>query len=141
MSALEANRRRPDVRISMMARSPKTHSCKTSGCARGLAVRSNGRRQSNDHCEQFDQADSNHQHRDCDRIVLEPMPISYIRDTPPCSSNLTTYAHMCRTLSLRGLCYFCLSSCWTSAAVGAGMGAASASYWALRQCPSDSQTL
>jgi hypothetical protein len=25
------------------------------------------------------------------------MPISYIRDTPPCSSNLTTYAHMCRT--------------------------------------------
>ena len=44
---------------------------------------------SNDHCEQFDQCDSNHQHRDCDRIVIEPMPI---RDTPPWSSNLTTYA-------------------------------------------------
>jgi len=53
------------------------------------AVRSNRRRQSNDHCEQFDQCDSNHQHRDCDRIVIEPMPI---RDTPPWSSNLTTYA-------------------------------------------------
>ena len=46
---------------------------------------------SNDHCEQFDQCDANHQHRDCDRIVIEPMPI---RDTPPWSSNLTTYAHM-----------------------------------------------
>src|SRR5215831_9797089 len=113
----------------MMARSTKTHSCKTSACARGLAVRSNRRRQSNDHCEQFDQADSNHQHRDCDRIVIEPMPLSYIRDTPPyirdtppCSSNLTTYAPMCRTISLRGLCYFCLSSCWTSAAICGGDG-------------------
>jgi len=90
--------------------------------ARCLAVRSNRRRQSNDHCKQFDHADSNHQHRDCDRI------------TPPCSSNLTT-------ISLRGLCYFCLSSCWTRAAICGGTGAASASYWALRQCPSDSQTL
>src|SRR5262245_28978285 len=81
-----------------MARSPKNTLTQDQRlCARGVAVRSNRRRQSNDYCEQFDQADSNHQHRDCDRIVLEPMPISYIRDTPPCSSNLTTYAHMCRT--------------------------------------------
>src|SRR5215510_15309616 len=86
-----------------------------------LAVRSSRRRQSNDHCKQFDHADSNHQHRDCDRIVIEPMPLLYIRDTPPCSSNLTT-------ISLRGLCYFCLSSCWTSAAICGGTGAASASY-------------
>src|SRR5262249_15086555 len=111
------------------------------GCSRGLAVRSNRRRQSNDHCEQFDQADSNHQHRDCDRIVIEPMPLLYIRDRPPCSSSLTTYANMCRTISLRGLVYLCLSSCWTSAAISGGTGVASASYWALRQCPSDSQTL
>ena len=69
-------------------------------CARRLAVRSNRRRRSNDHCEQFDHCDSNHQHRDCDRIVIEPMPLLYIRDTPPCSSNSTTYAQMCRTLSL-----------------------------------------
>src|SRR6516164_6610565 len=83
---------------------------------------------SNDHCEQFDQCDSNHQHRDCDRIVIEPMPI---RDTPPWSSNLTTYAptyaHMGRTRSLWGPCYFCVSSCSTSAAIRGGTGAASAS--------------
>ena len=43
------------------------------------------RRQSNDHCQQFDQCDSNHQHRDCHRIVIEPMPLLYrMRDTPPC---------------------------------------------------------
>jgi hypothetical protein len=57
------------------------------------------RRRSNDHCEQFDHCDSNHQHRDCYRIVIEPMPLLYIRGTPPCSSNSTTYAQMCRTLS------------------------------------------
>jgi hypothetical protein len=57
-----------------------------------LAVRSNRRRRSNDHCEQFDQCDSNHQHRDCDRIVIEPMRLLYMRDTSPCSSNFTTYA-------------------------------------------------
>src|SRR5262245_9475790 len=71
-----------------------------------LAVRSSRRRQSNDHCEQFDQSDSNHQHRDCDRIVIEPMPLLYIRDTPPCSSNLTTYAPMRRTISLRSRLLF-----------------------------------
>jgi len=48
---------------------------------------------------------------------------------------------MRRTVSLWGLCYLCLSSCWTSAAMCGGTGAASASYWARRQCPSDSQTL
>jgi hypothetical protein len=69
-------------------------------CSRRLAVRSNRRRRSNDHCEQFDHCDSNHQHRDCYRIVIEPMPLLYIRDTPPCSSNSTTYAQMCRTLLL-----------------------------------------
>jgi hypothetical protein len=100
------------------------------------------RRRSNDHCEQFDQYDSNHQHRDRHRIVIEPMPLLYrMRDTPPCSSNLTTYAHMCRTASLRGLCYFCVSSCSRSPAICAGTGVARASYWTLRQCPSDSQTL
>jgi hypothetical protein len=109
---------------------------------RRLAVRSNRRRRSNDHCEQFDQYDSNHQHRDCHRIVIEPMPLLYrMRDTPPCSSNSTTYAHMCRTASLRGLCYFCVSSCSRSAAICAETGVARASYWTLRQCPSDSQTL
>jgi len=80
--------------ISTMGRSTKAHRCKTSGCSRRLAVRSNRRGQSNDHCEQFDQCDSNHQHRDCYRIVIEPMPLLYIRDTPPCSSNLTT-THTC----------------------------------------------
>ena len=111
-------------------------------CSRRLAVRSNRRRQSNDHCEQFDQYDSNHQHRDCHRIVTEPMPLLYrMRDTPPCSSNLTTYAHMCRTISLWGPCYFCVSSCSTSPAICGGTGVARASYWTLRQCPSDSQTL
>ena len=100
------------------------------------------RRQSNDHCEQFDQCDSNHQHRDCHRIIIEPMPLLYrMRDTPPCSSNSTTYAHMCRTVSLWGLCYSCVSSCSTSAAMCGGTGGARASYWTLRQCPSDSQTL
>ena len=109
---------------------------------RRLAVRSDRRRRSNDHCEQFDQYDSNHQHRDCHRIVIEPMPLLYrMRDTPPCSSNLTTYAHMCRTASLRGLCYFCVSSCSRSPAIYGGTGVARASYWTLRQCPSDSQTL
>jgi hypothetical protein len=106
-----------------------------------LAVRSNRRRQSNDHCEQFDQSDSNHQHRDRYRIVIEPMPLLYIRDTPPWCSNLRTCAHMCRTVSLWGLCYSCVSSCSTSAAMCRGTGGARASYWALRQSPSDSQTL
>jgi hypothetical protein len=99
------------------------------------------RRQSNDHCEQFDQSDSNHQHRDRYRIVIEPMPLLYIRDTPPWCSNLRTCAHMCRTVSLWGLCYSCVSSCSTSAAMCRGTGGARASYWALRQSPSDSQTL
>ena len=109
---------------------------------RRLAVRSDRRRRSNDHREQFDQYDSDHQHRDRHRIVIEPMPLLYrMRDTPPCSSNLTTYAHMCRTVSLRDLCYFCVSSCSRSPAICAGTGVARASYWTLRQCPSDSQTL
>ena len=30
---------------------------------------------SNDHCEQFDHRDSNHQHRDRYRVVIEPMPL------------------------------------------------------------------
>src|SRR5262249_25164461 len=51
--------------------------------------------------EQFDHCDSNHQHRDRYRIVIEPMPFLYIHDTPPCSSNSTAYAHMGRTVSLR----------------------------------------
>src|SRR5260370_16480315 len=103
---------------------------------------SHRRRQSNDHCEQFDQYDSNHQHRDCHRIVIEPMPLLYrMRDTPPCSSNLTTYAHMCRTVSLWDLCYFCVSSCSRSPAICGGTGVARASYWTLRQCPSATQTL
>jgi hypothetical protein len=86
--------------------SPRQHTdCKTSGCSCRLAVRFNRRRQSNDHCEQFDQSDSNHQHRDCYRIVIEPMPLLYIRDTPPCSSNLTTYAHRCRTDAARSMLF------------------------------------
>src|SRR5262249_30211019 len=43
-----------------------------------------------------------------------------MRDTPPCSSNLTTYAHMCRTVPLRGVCYFCVSSCSKRCAGGRG---------------------
>src|ERR1700720_3676426 len=109
------------------------------GRRRRLAVRSNRRRQSNDHGEQFDQYDSNHQHPDCHRIVIEPMPLLYrMRDTPPCSVNLTTYAHTCRTVSL---CYSCASSCSTSPAICGGTGVARASYWTLKQCPSASQTL
>ena len=43
---------------------------------------------SNDHCEQFDYSESNHQHRDRYRIVIEPMSLLCIHDTPPCSSNI-----------------------------------------------------
>jgi hypothetical protein len=35
---------------------------------------------SNDQCEQFNNADSYHQHRKRDRIVIEPMPPLYIHD-------------------------------------------------------------
>jgi hypothetical protein len=38
---------------------------------------------SNDQCEQFNHADSYHQHCECYRIVIEPMPPLHIHDTPP----------------------------------------------------------
>jgi hypothetical protein len=40
----------------------------------------------NDQCEQFNHADSYHQHCEGYRIVIEPMPPLYIHDAPPCSS-------------------------------------------------------
>ena len=43
-------------------------------------------------CEQLNQADSDHQHREGYRIVIEPMPPLYIHDAPPCSS-----IHICPT--------------------------------------------
>ena len=62
--------------------------------------------ESNDHCEQFDHCESNHQHRDRYRIVIEPMPLLCIHDTPPCSSNfndIRTHVgpHRCGSLFLR----------------------------------------
>src|SRR5262245_53485544 len=43
---------------------------------------------SNDQCEQFNYADSDHQHCECYRIVIEPMPPLYVHGAPPCSSEL-----------------------------------------------------
>ena len=62
---------------------------------------------SNDHCEQFDHSESNHQHRDRYRIVIEPMPLLCIHNTPPCPSNFDDIRtqcvgpHCCRSLFLR----------------------------------------
>src|SRR5262245_55629272 len=63
---------------------------------------------SNDHCEQFDHSESNHQHRDRYRTVIEPMPLLCIHDTPPCSSNFDDIRtavcvgpHRCKPLFLR----------------------------------------
>jgi hypothetical protein len=82
---------------------------------------------------QFNNADSYHQHCECYRIVIEPMPpLQYIHDTLP----LFLGSHLSKS------CYFCVSSCSTTAAICGGMGAARVSYWALRHCPiADSQTL
>ena len=44
---------------------------------------------SNDQCEQFNHADSYHQHCEGYRIVIEPMSPSYIHDAPPCDSHLS----------------------------------------------------
>jgi hypothetical protein len=54
---------------------------------------------SNHHCEQFDRPESNHQHRDRYRIVIEPMPLLCIHDTPPYSSNFDV-SHRCGSLLL-----------------------------------------
>jgi hypothetical protein len=50
---------------------------------------------SNDHCEQLDHPESNHQHRDRYRIVIEPMLLLCIHDTPPCSSNFDDIRTRC----------------------------------------------
>src|SRR5262245_5276127 len=59
---------------------------------------------SNHHCEQFDHPESNHQHRDRYGIVIEPMPLLCIHDTPPYSSNFdvirTHGPHRCGSLLL-----------------------------------------
>jgi len=55
---------------------------------------------SNDQCEQFNYGDSDHQHCECYRIVIEPMPPLYVHDTPACHS--TIYAtHLSNRKSLR----------------------------------------
>jgi hypothetical protein len=62
---------------------------------------------SNDHCEQFDHSESNHQHRDRYRIVIEPMPLLCIHDAPPCYSSFDDIRtqcvgpHCCGSLFLR----------------------------------------
>lgn len=38
---------------------------------------------SNAQCEQFNEADTDHQHRECYGIVVEPMPPLYLHDLPP----------------------------------------------------------
>ena len=41
---------------------------------------------SNDQCEQFNYGDSDHEHCECYRIVIEPMPPLYVHDTLACHS-------------------------------------------------------
>jgi hypothetical protein len=81
---------------------------------------------SNDHCEQFDHPQSNHQRRERYRIVIEPMSLLCIHDTPPCSSNFDDI----RTQNNRIVAgrYFFISSCATSAVICGGTGADRASY-------------
>src|SRR6476660_8659895 len=89
----------------------------------------------NDQCEQFNHADSYHQHCECYRIVIEPMAPLHIHDTPPLffRSNLSDLN--------RESSYLCVSSCSTSAARRRGIGVARASYWSFRHCPiADSPT-
>jgi hypothetical protein len=86
---------------------------------------------SNDHCEQFDHSESNHQHRDRYRIVIEPMPLLCIHDAPPCSSNFDDIRTQVSDRIAAGR-YFFVSSCWTSAVICGGTGAARTSYWTLR---------
>src|SRR6266566_6330181 len=82
----------------------------------------------NDQCEQFNHADSYHQHCEGYRIVIEPMPPLYIHDAPP-----STSIHMSDLNRVSS--YLCVSSCSTSAARCRGIGLARASYWSLRHCP------
>ena len=62
---------------------------------------------SNHHCEQFDRPESNHQYRDRYRIIIEPMPLLCIHDTPPCSASFDDIRtrcvrpHRCGSLFLR----------------------------------------
>ena len=86
---------------------------------------------SNHHCEQFDHPESNHQHRDRYRIVIEPMSLLCIHDPPPCSSNFDDIRTHVSDRIAAGRYYF-LSSCSTSAVICGGTGAERASYWTLR---------
>src|SRR5439155_7639530 len=88
-----------------------------------------GTEASNDHCEQFNHADSYHQHCECYRIIIEPMPPLYIHDAPPCSS-ISHLSDLNRESS-----YLCVSSCSTSAARCRGIGVQRASYCSFRHCP------
>jgi len=52
---------------------------------------------SNDQCEQFNYGDSDHEHRECYRIVIEPMPPLYVHDTPACHSTTVALNAKART--------------------------------------------
>jgi hypothetical protein len=47
---------------------------------------------SNAHCEQFDQAETDHQHREGYGIVVEPMPPLCVHDMPPLHPSLVGLA-------------------------------------------------
>src|SRR5262245_19875016 len=82
---------------------------------------------SNHHCEQFDHPQSNHQRRERYRIVIAPMPLLCIHDTPLCSSNFDDIRTQMSNRIVAGRCYF-ISSCATSAVICGGTGAERASY-------------
>ena len=52
---------------------------------------------SNDQCEQFNYGDSDHEHCECYRIVIEPMPPLYVHDTPACHSTTVALNAKART--------------------------------------------
>src|SRR5947208_7971238 len=83
----------------------------------------------NDQCEQFNHTDSYHQHCECYRIVIEPMPPLYIHD----ATTLFFDSHLSDLNSESS--YLCVSSCSTSAAGGWGIGVQSAASCSFRHCP------
>ena len=52
---------------------------------------------SNDQCEQFNYGDSDHEHCECYRIVIEPMPPLYVHDTLACHSTTVALKAKART--------------------------------------------
>jgi hypothetical protein len=65
---------------------------------------------SNNHCDQFDHSESNRQHRERHRIVIEPMLILSIHDTSPFSSNFDDIRTQCWIAPLRVAIYSFLAA-------------------------------